>query len=48
MELKFFKKDVIGKLPKKVGDVFVARVLGGQAKFKVVEFYDVCIFAVRA
>ncbi|MBY3432578.1 hypothetical protein HFN89_00125 [Rhizobium laguerreae] len=45
MPIKFFPKDVIGKKPKKVGDVFRAQFMGGEGKFKVSEFYGDMFFA---
>ena len=46
MPIKFFPRDVEGKKPKKVGDVFQAQFLGQTGTFKVTEMYDGFFFAV--
>ncbi len=43
--IKFFKKDVIGKVPKQINDKFKAHFFGGTKTFKVVEFSGDSIFA---
>jgi hypothetical protein len=46
MPIKFFPRDVIGKKPKHVGDVFQATFLGSTGTFKVTEMHDGFFFAV--
>jgi hypothetical protein len=46
MSFKFFPKDVIGCQPKKIGDRFTARLMGGVAKFEVEELRGEIIMAV--
>jgi hypothetical protein len=45
MTIKFFKTDVIGKQPKKVGDKFTVQFMGRKARFAVTEFCSGCFFA---
>lgn len=45
MEIKFFNRDVIGRKPKKVGDIFKAQFMGCKATFVVTQFVNGCIFA---
>lgn len=39
MQIKFFDKDIIGKLPTRMGDTFQANFFGGVRTFKVEECY---------
>jgi hypothetical protein len=45
IETKFFARDVIGPLPTKRGDLFIASVMGGEVIFVVTQIARDCIFA---